>query len=66
MDVNGERIENHEAMCEVVNKYFQEIFKGNPRSDTVQLTSVERCVTKEQNERLVQRCHLGNLLWLLS
>lgn len=53
MDDNGERIENHEAMCEVVKNYYQEIFKGNPNNENVQLTNVERCVTNEQNENLV-------------
>lgn len=50
---NGTRVEEHVAMCDVVKEYFLSIFTGDPVTNTVHQTNDDRCVSPDQNTRLV-------------
>lgn len=50
---NGEKIHEHEAMCQVVKEYFTEVFTSSCDSNGVINLTSNRRVTPEQNEGLI-------------
>ena len=58
----GTRVEDHNSMCDVVRDYFQSIFTGDPVNTILHQTDVDRCVTANQNDRLVANFSFENFI----